>query len=348
MALDRLLDVEGFETCERQAEDIGASSPFHIFAWLWISLDWKMSRVVLFLFLFEAATITRTQDGKQRLQEPADSRMYTWRPYQFYVVGDSSIPEMAGNKAVPYAQRLLNRIMLGIRSNKRNGCVPRLKVLGAKQLSEEEEKKYLPKTTTQNSWPCLQVKDDVDVRNLMDIHPHGKAADIVLVLTRHAFSGNYDAVTYGDEEKTMCTDSKAILLKLASYYFHAFPNNVVVKILKKEALSGKEDYVCYNTGSSRCKPVTYDVHENGDFPPCDTHFQWCVDQPQVAGPRTTMVGNCTIECLNENGLNYTKTLPDGVHCSDNMVCMSSQCNMGHDEMLKSQASDWDDEALNDC
>ncbi|XP_064464123.1 uncharacterized protein LOC135375311 isoform X3 [Ornithodoros turicata] len=130
-----------------------------------------------------------------------DSTMYLWRPYTVYFVGDRHFDPL--QRVVPrsenitqfdlYAQSYLNMVVYHFRE-RFHGCEVKLKVIGTRIFTAQEEELYLPKVVKDGQ---ISVHlENVTFEEFFALNPEVDAADIVVFLTGQSLTGN--AVSNGE------------------------------------------------------------------------------------------------------------------------------------------------------
>ncbi|XP_064458974.1 uncharacterized protein LOC135369307 [Ornithodoros turicata] len=294
------------------------------------------SAVYLAFILALCTTVSRHPSTATELvpvrESHPNSTMHIWRPYTVYFVGDRHFDPL--QRVVPrsgnitqfdlYAQSYLNMVSYNFREMF-HGCEVKIKVIGTRVFTVQEEELYLPKV----------VKDGqiyVDLRNLtfeefFALNPEVESADIVVFITGHTLlSRNYDyALTvYSPDESRICTRDKYIVLTDQAFSYSAWDDltemlrrkmgvadlytsgNVCLRFrnayrqsLTGNAVSNGEPVLCYNTINTCCLPDFYGIYNLRREPLCKRYNSW-----ETANRDTYRIDDepvCWTTCQDEQG-----------------------------------------------
>ncbi|XP_064464122.1 uncharacterized protein LOC135375311 isoform X2 [Ornithodoros turicata] len=228
-----------------------------------------------------------------------DSTMYLWRPYTVYFVGDRHFDPL--QRVVPrsenitqfdlYAQSYLNMVVYHFRE-RFHGCEVKLKVIGTRIFTAQEEELYLPKVVKDGQ---ISVHlENVTFEEFFALNPEVDAADIVVFLTGYSsLFSFYGAQVYSPDESRICTRDKYIVLTDQAFSYSAYDDlawglgtkmgvevynpsdNVCLNIqnayrqsLTGNAVSNGEPVLCYNTMNTCCLPLFYGIYNLRREPLC--------------------------------------------------------------------------------
>ncbi|XP_064457254.1 uncharacterized protein LOC135368104 isoform X2 [Ornithodoros turicata] len=257
-----------------------------------------------------------------------DSTMYLWRPYTVYFVGDRHFDPL--QRVVPrsenvtqfdlYAQSYLNMVVYYFREQF-YGCDVKIKVIGTRIFTAQEEELYLPKISRDGR--ILADLRNVTFEEFFALNPEVDAADIVVFLTGYSLLySNDDKTVYSPDESRICTRDKYTVLTDQAFSYAADVDlawdlihkmgvegydpsgNVCLRIqnsyrqsLTGNAVSNGEPVLCYNTMNTCCLPDFYGIYNLRREPLCKRY-----NGRELA---LTYVGEkhmCDYNCLEEKGL----------------------------------------------
>ncbi|XP_064468096.1 uncharacterized protein LOC135378875 [Ornithodoros turicata] len=227
------------------------------------------------------------------------STVHLWRPYTVYFVGDRYFDSL--QRVVPrsenvtefylYAQSYLNMVVYNMRELQ-PGCDTKIKVLGTRVFTVQEEEIYLPKR--KDNVASVDITNIEILEEFISNNPEVNAADMVVFLTGHPL-GEYQWTEYRQKTSRMCSRQKFIVLTdhPFSYSVHNLTSMLVrlmgdpgfhyasqrenhcltIRNAYRKYLSGNEEsdgepILCYNTYDTCCLPHFYGIYNARREPVC--------------------------------------------------------------------------------